>query len=67
VLVHVRSGAPNAPNGSPASVAGPHLAGCNFLNMDGSCRVITDQVGITVFRALCTHNGGEVIPADALP
>lgn len=65
VLVHARSGAPNAPDASPAAFFGPHPAGCNFLNMDGSTRVIADGLGLPVFRALCTRNGGEVIPADA--
>jgi len=62
VLVHVRSAAPNSSTGSPASFHGPHPAGCNFLNMDGSCRIINDTVGLEVFRALCTRNGGEVTP-----
>ena len=62
VLVHARSGAPNDPKGSPASFHGPHTAGCNFLLMDGSTRVITSGVGLPVFRALCTRNNGEVIP-----
>lgn len=61
VLVHARSGAPNDPKGSPASFSGPHPAGCNFLLMDGSTRVIVDDVGLPVFRALCTRNGDEVI------
>lgn len=64
VLVHARSGAPNAPDGSPASFHGPHPAGCNFLLMDGSTRIIQDGVGLPVFRALCTRNGGEILPAN---
>lgn len=61
VLVHARSGSPNSPTGSPASFHGPHPAGCNFLLMDGSTKVIVDDIGLPVFRALCTRNGGEVI------
>jgi prepilin-type N-terminal cleavage/methylation domain-containing protein len=64
VLVHARSGAPNAPNSSPASFNGPHPAGCNFLLMDGSTRVINDSIGLPLFRALCTRNNGEVIPGE---
>ena len=64
VLVHARSGAPNSPTGSPASFHGPHPAGCNFLLMDGSTCVLTDSLGLPVFRALCTRNGGEIIPGD---
>lgn len=60
ILVHARSGAPNGPTSSPSSFHGPHPAGCNFLLMDGSTRVITDGIGLPVFRALCTRNGGEI-------
>lgn len=64
ILVHARSGAPNGPTSSPSSFHGPHPAGCNFLLMDGSTRVITDSVGLEVFRALCTRNGGEITGVD---
>ncbi len=65
VVVHIRQYKPNAPDGSPASFHGPHPAGCNFLNMDGSCRIINDSITLDVFRALATRNGGEVIPGEA--
>jgi prepilin-type N-terminal cleavage/methylation domain-containing protein len=65
VVVHVRQYKPNAPDGSPASYHSPHPGGCQFLNMDGSCRVITDSVTLEVFRALATRNRGEVIPGEA--
>jgi prepilin-type N-terminal cleavage/methylation domain-containing protein len=65
VLVHVRQYKPDAFNGSPASFHGPHPAGCNFLNMDGSCRVINDAISLAVFRALATRNAGEVVPGEA--
>ena len=61
ILVHARSGVPNGPTSSPSSFHGPHQAGCHFLLMDGSTRVINDEVGLSVFRALCTRNGGEVV------
>lgn len=61
ILVHARSGAPNGRTSSPSSFHGPHHAGCNFLLMDGSTRVITDGIGLSVFRALCTRNGNEVV------
>lgn len=64
ILVHARSGPPNGPTSSPATFNGPHPAGCNFLLMDGSTRVITDQIGLPMFRALCTRNGGEVVDPD---
>lgn len=64
VLVHARSGAPNAPGSSPASFHALHRGGCNFLLMDGSTRVITDQIGLTTFRALCTRNNSEIISLE---
>ena len=64
VVFHIRSAPPNAPTNSAASFMSPHTSGCNFLNMDGSCRLITNQVNLDTFRALATRNGGEVIPGD---
>ena len=61
ILVHARSGLPNGPTSSPSSFHGPHPAGCNFLLMDGSTRIITDNIGLRVFRALCTRNGQEIM------
>jgi prepilin-type N-terminal cleavage/methylation domain-containing protein len=62
-LVHVRSSAPST-QGSPGGFIGPHVAGTQFLNLDGSCRLITDDVAPEVFRALCTRAGGESVPAS---
>jgi prepilin-type N-terminal cleavage/methylation domain-containing protein/prepilin-type processing-associated H-X9-DG protein len=64
IVVHGRQYMPNASNGSPASFHGQHNNGCNFLLMDGSCRYISNGVQLATFRALCTRNNGEVIPAD---
>lgn len=63
VLVHVRSSAPSL-QGSPGGFVGPYGAGTQFLNMDGSCRLITGDTPPEVFRALCTRAGNEVIPSD---
>lgn len=62
-LVHVRSSAPSL-QGSPGGFIGPHAGGTQFLNLDGSCRSISETASAEVFRALCTRAGGEVIPAD---
>ena len=62
VLVHVRSSAPSL-TGSPGGFIGPYKAGTNFLNMDGSCRLISDDTSADVFRALCTRAGNEAIPS----
>ncbi|MCI0460655.1 MAG: DUF1559 domain-containing protein [Gemmataceae bacterium] len=63
VLVHVRitSKAPNTFGNSPGSFASNHPGGAQFLNMDGSCRFISDAVSVPTYRALVTRNGGEVI------
>jgi prepilin-type N-terminal cleavage/methylation domain-containing protein len=57
-LVHVRSSAPSL-QGSPGGFIGPHAAGTQFLNLDGSCRLIHGETSPEIFRALCTRNGGE--------
>lgn len=62
-LVHVRSSAPST-QGSPGGFIGPHVAGTQFLNLDSSCRLISESVAPEVYRALCTRAGGEAIPAD---
>ena len=41
-----------------------HPGGCNFLMGDGSVRFIKESVNPTVFSALATRAGGEVIGAD---
>jgi prepilin-type N-terminal cleavage/methylation domain-containing protein len=62
-LVHIRSSAPSL-QGSPGGFIGPHVAGTQFLNLDGSCRLISEDVAPEVFRGLCTRAGGESISAD---
>jgi prepilin-type N-terminal cleavage/methylation domain-containing protein len=62
VLVHVRSNPPSPTKSSPGGFVGPYSAGTNFLNLDGSCRLISEDTAPEVFRALCTRAGGEVIP-----
>jgi prepilin-type N-terminal cleavage/methylation domain-containing protein len=63
VLVHVRSSAPSL-QGSPGGFIGPYKAGTDFLNMDCSCRLISETTAPEVFRALCTRAGNESISAD---
>ena len=38
-----------------------HPGGVNMLFGDGSVRFIKESVALSVWRALCTRNGGEVI------
>lgn len=61
---HIRSSKPNQADNSPSGFFSPHANGCNFLNADGSVRLITDEVSLDTFRALATRAGGEV---DAIP
>lgn len=63
ILVHVRSSAPSL-QGSPGGFVGPYSAGTNFLNMDGSCRLISGDTAPDVFRALCTRAGGETVTVE---
>ena len=62
--VHVRSGGPNAPTGSPGGFWSPHSGGCLFLLMDGSTHTISTTVDMQVYRAMAGRNDGQII---ALP
>jgi hypothetical protein len=62
--VHVRTGGPNAPTGSPGGFWGPHTGGCLFLLMDGSTHTIATSVDLSIYRAMAGRNDG--IPV-ALP
>jgi len=64
ILVHVRTSAPSPQASSPGGFLGPYTAGTNFVNMDGSCRLISSDTAPEVFRALCTRAGGETISSD---
>ncbi|MFI4851665.1 MAG: DUF1559 domain-containing protein [Gimesia chilikensis] len=64
-LVHVRSGGPNSPTGSPGGYNSPHVGGAHFLLMDGSVRMIGENVDINVFRRLAARNDGQVIGGDS--
>lgn len=62
ILTHIRGSLPNlVSTASPSAFFSAHPAGVNFANMDGSVKIITSTVPLTVFRALATRNGGEVI------
>jgi hypothetical protein len=54
--VHVRTGGPNAPTGSPGGFWSPHTGGCLFLLMDGSNHTIATSVDMMIFRAMAGRN-----------
>ena len=56
--VHVRTGGPNAPTGSPGGFWSPHTGGCLFLLMDGSTHTIATTVDVPIFRAMAGRNDG---------
>jgi len=56
--VHVRTGGPNAPTGSPGGFWSPHSGGCLFLLMDGSTHTIATTVDMPIFRAMAGRNDG---------
>jgi prepilin-type processing-associated H-X9-DG protein len=60
-VVHVRTGGPNAPTGSPGGYNSPHTGGAQFLLMDGSVRMISENVDLNIFRRLAARNDGRVI------
>jgi hypothetical protein len=59
--VHVRTGGPNAPTGSPGGFWSPHTGGCLFLLMDGSTHTISSTVDMQVYRAMAGRNDGIVV------
>lgn len=60
--VHVRTGGPNAPTGSPGGFWSPHTGGALFLLMDGSTHTISTQVDMQTYRAMAGRNDGIPIP-----
>jgi len=65
VTCHIRSSKPNVLSNSPSGFMSPHSNGCNFLNADGSVRLISDSVDLNTFRALATRDGGEIVSGNA--
>ena len=38
-----------------------HTGGCNVLMGDGSVRFVQDNIRFSLFQALCSRQGGEVL------
>jgi len=65
VLAIVSNCGPDPRNTSPSSFCGPHSGQSQFLMADGSVHAITSSISPTVYRALATRNGREVIDQGA--
>jgi len=59
--VHVRSGGPNAPTGSPGGFWSPHTGGALFLLMDGSTHTISTNVDMNTYRLMASRNDGQTV------
>jgi prepilin-type N-terminal cleavage/methylation domain-containing protein len=65
VLAYASSGGLNPASPSPSGFAGPHTGLCQFLMVDGSVHRIKTTINPSVYRALATRNGREVIDQGA--
>jgi prepilin-type N-terminal cleavage/methylation domain-containing protein/prepilin-type processing-associated H-X9-DG protein len=68
VIAHTGEGhGPNSPSGLAHGDQywSLHPGGANFLFTDGSVRFIKELVGFSVYQALATRQGGEIVSADA--
>jgi prepilin-type N-terminal cleavage/methylation domain-containing protein len=65
VLAFVSSNGQPPTNPSPTSFCGPHTSLTHFLMGDGSVHVIKATINPTVYQALATCNGREVIDQGA--
>ena len=52
---------PNSPIGHTDEMYSQHAAGVQILLGDGSVRFISDEIRLTLWQALCSRNGHEVI------
>jgi prepilin-type processing-associated H-X9-DG protein len=65
VLAYAANSGLNPADPSPSGFAGPHTGLCQFLMADGSVHAITTTINPSVYRALATRNGREVIDQGA--
>jgi prepilin-type N-terminal cleavage/methylation domain-containing protein/prepilin-type processing-associated H-X9-DG protein len=68
VLSHTGEGhGPNSPSGLAHADQywSLHVGGANFLFADGSVRLIKESIVFSIFQALATRSGGEVVSADS--
>ena len=65
VLATVSTVGPNPASASPSSFCGPHGGQTQFLMADGSVHAIKSSINSSVYRALATRSGREVIDQGA--
>ena len=51
---------PNDPSRHFEDFGSSHTTGANFVSADGSARLISNQIDIVVYQALCTRNNGDI-------
>jgi prepilin-type N-terminal cleavage/methylation domain-containing protein/prepilin-type processing-associated H-X9-DG protein len=56
---------PNAQGTGTADFYSAHADGIHFLFADGSVRLVKSTVNLSVYRALCTRDGGELIDSGS--
>ena len=61
----IASTGPDPATATSSGFCGPHPGTCQFLMGDGSVRPIKTTINPTVFSALATRNGREVIDQGA--
>jgi prepilin-type processing-associated H-X9-DG protein len=65
VLAMVATSGPDPTNPSLTSLSGPHTGMTQFLMADGSVHPLWPTIHTTVYRALASRNGREVIDRGA--
>jgi prepilin-type N-terminal cleavage/methylation domain-containing protein/prepilin-type processing-associated H-X9-DG protein len=65
VLAHAADEGLNSPDTAPDDFWSPHPGGVNFLFGDGSVKNLKKGLDLSIYRALCTRNHGEVISSDS--
>ena len=57
---------PAATNWAEEEMFSDHPGGVNILMVDGSVHFLSEETHYTIYYALCSRNGNEVIPGDTL-
>lgn len=60
-VLAVASTPPNSSQNSQFSFSSFHPSGTNFLHADGSARLVSETIEQSVFMALCTRAGNDVV------